>query len=192
MNLNDNLVREVYDGEHHVPGEAQHVVAAVPVYDPAGHGHLHPRRGAEPPGRCPPARPAQRPPARRSPRQHGRGRGSLVEPRDSDRDKDQDRDKDRDAAGALPRPRRSAPAAPAANGRPPSWPPCQWSRGVLRQDGGARPLRRGKRVGRSAGVRIRRRAGRAMLRASLRQVSAVCPPAQERAAGPEERGGLAR
>lgn len=36
-------------------------------------------------------------------------------------------------------PQRSAPAAPAANGRPPSWPPCQWCRAVLRQDGGARP-----------------------------------------------------
>lgn len=47
MNLNDDLVREVYGGEHHVPGEAQHVVGAVPVYDPGGHGAPRPRRGAE-------------------------------------------------------------------------------------------------------------------------------------------------
>ncbi|XP_071302902.1 glutamyl-tRNA(Gln) amidotransferase subunit A, mitochondrial [Agelaius tricolor] len=89
------------------------------------------------------------------------------------RDRVRDRDKDRDRAGALLRPTALSPAAPAANGRPPSWPPCQWCRGVLRQDGGARPPRRGKDRGRSAGVRRRRRAGRAMLRASLRQVSAA-------------------
>lgn len=81
VNLNDDLVREVYDGEHHLPGEAQHLVAAVPVYDPAGHGDPRPWRGAEPAGRYPPVRPAQRPPARRSPRQHGRGSRAGPGPR---------------------------------------------------------------------------------------------------------------
>lgn len=149
-----------------------------------------PRAGARPL-----AQRSARPPAAPHDSMAGAAGPGWAEPRDRDRDKGRDRDKDRNGARSLPRPQRSAPAAPAANGQPPSWPPCQWCRGVLRQDGGLRSLRREKSLGRSAGVRRWRRAGRAMLRASIRQVSGVCPPAgdaEERGGGVEERGGFAR
>lgn len=196
MNLNDDLVREVYGGEHHVPGEAQHVVAAVPVYDPGGHGAPRPRRGAEAADRRLPARPhrpAQRPTARRPPRQHGRG--SRAGPR-SRRPAGSGWDaalpprlllsvpeaRRRPAGPPACLPSSLAPAAPAANGRPPSWRPCQWCRSVLRQDGGAQPPRREKSGGGGpAGVkRRRRRAGR---------YAARLPPRGEWRRAPKERGG---
>lgn len=73
VHLNNDLVGVLNDGEHHVPGEAQHLVAAVPVDDPRGHGGPRPRRDAEAAHRRPLPAPPRRP-AQRSPCQHGRQR----------------------------------------------------------------------------------------------------------------------